>query len=236
MPPQSRSSSGTKRASAFSFYGMRNILTVFSWDWLLRTRSRARWCGRRRPRRLPSLVFGDLLTPLLGAPRRPLPGKYRTHPLHLLLYCAGHACLAVFHDDPMVCTLAHPDRLGRAASSPASPLGRGPVHRGEQAPVNKVFAMFYWSINLGSFFASSRSQDLAPVGAVVAFGIPGILMALATIVLLAWAATSTSRSRPRGRTPIPSWRAAQRLAQTAPRRRVPRPRTLPSTPARRSRR
>src|SRR5207237_738886 len=49
--------------------------------------------------------------------------------------------------------------------------------------VNKVFAMFYWSINLGSFFASLLiPKTLRLYGPSVAFAIPGILMAIATLV------------------------------------------------------
>jgi len=40
--------------------------------------------------------------------------------------------------------------------------------------VNKVFAVFYWSINLGSFFASLLiPKTLRLWGPSVAFGIPG---------------------------------------------------------------
>src|SRR5256885_2858855 len=49
--------------------------------------------------------------------------------------------------------------------------------------VNKVFAIFYWSINLGSFLPSLLiPKTLRLFGPAVAFGIPGILMAIATIV------------------------------------------------------
>src|SRR5258707_10256732 len=49
--------------------------------------------------------------------------------------------------------------------------------------VNKVFAVFYWSINLGSFFASLIiPKTLRLLGPSVAFGIPGVLMGIATLV------------------------------------------------------
>jgi POT family proton-dependent oligopeptide transporter len=52
--------------------------------------------------------------------------------------------------------------------------------------VPKVFGWFYWSINLGSFFASaSIPKVLEHFGSRVAFGIPGALMAVATLIF--WA-------------------------------------------------
>src|SRR5207248_869737 len=82
-------------------------------------------------------------------------GKYRTILYISLLYCAGHACLAIFSDD----------RNGFYAGLTLIALGSGGIKPcvsalvGDQFTaenkqlVNKVFAIFYWSINLGSFFA-----------------------------------------------------------------------------------
>jgi POT family proton-dependent oligopeptide transporter len=46
----------------------------------------------------------------------------------------------------------------------------------------KAFDMFYFTINFGSFFASlSMPLLLKNFGAAVAFGIPGVLMFIATV-------------------------------------------------------
>ena len=55
---------------------------------------------------------------------------------------------------------------------------------------SKVFAIFYWSINFGSFFASLLiPKTLKLYGPQVAFGVPGILMLIATIIF--WAGRKT---------------------------------------------
>jgi POT family proton-dependent oligopeptide transporter len=52
--------------------------------------------------------------------------------------------------------------------------------------VPKVFGWFYWSVNLGSFFASATMPKvLEHFGPQVAFAIPGVLMAVATLIF--WA-------------------------------------------------
>jgi POT family proton-dependent oligopeptide transporter len=187
LPPQIPFIIGNEACERFSFYGMRNILTVFLIDWLLRNQvpgQAEREAGAKAVFHL--FVFGVYFTPLLGgflADR--FLGKYRTILYISLLYCAGHACLAIFHDTP----------TGFYAGLTLIALGSGGIKPcvsalvGDQFTeenkhlVNKVFAVFYWSINLGSFFASLLiPKTLRLWGPSVAFGIPGILMALATIV------------------------------------------------------
>jgi POT family proton-dependent oligopeptide transporter len=101
------------------------------------------------------------------------------------LYCAGHACLAAFPDDPRgfyagLALIA----LGSGGIKPCvSALVGDQFNEQNKHLVNKVFAVFYWSINLGSFFASMLiPKTLRLWGPAVAFGIPGVLMAIATIV------------------------------------------------------
>ncbi len=187
MPPQIPFIIGNEACERFSFYGMRNILTVFLIDWLLRTQvpnQAEREAGAKAVFHL--FVFGVYFTPLLGgflADR--FLGKYRTVLYVSLLYCAGHACLAAFSDDA----------LGFYAGLALIALGAGGIKPcvsalvGDQFTdenkhlVNKVFAIFYWSINLGSFFASMLiPKTLRLWGPAVAFGIPGVLMGVATIV------------------------------------------------------
>jgi len=102
-----------------------------------------------------------------------------------LLYCAGHACLAMFHDHPKgfyagLVLIA----LGSGGIKPCVSALVGDQFTAENKRlVNKVFAIFYWSINLGSFFASMLiPKTLRLFGPALAFGVPGILMGIATLI------------------------------------------------------
>src|SRR5882724_8277527 len=187
MPPQVPFIIGNEACERFSFYGMRNILTVFLIDWLLRNQvpgQAEREAGAKAVFHL--FVFGVYFTPLLGgflADR--FLGKYRTILYISLLYCAGHACMAAFPDDPRgfyagLVLIA----LGSGGIKPCvSALVGDQFTEKNKHLVNKVFATFYWSINLGSFFASLLiPKTLRLWGPAVAFGIPGVLMAVATLV------------------------------------------------------
>ena len=46
-----------------------------------------------------------------------------------------------------------------------------------------VFDAFYWIINFGSFFASLLMPIFLALGSAVAFGVPGVLMFISTVVL-----------------------------------------------------
>ncbi|HEX9508284.1 MAG TPA: POT family MFS transporter [Myxococcales bacterium] len=187
LPPQIPFIIGNEACERFSFYGMRSILTVFLIDWLLKNEIPA-WGNREAAAKavFHLFVFGVYFTPLLGgflADR--FFGKYRTVLYISLLYCAGHACLAIFHDERAgfytgLALIA----LGSGGISPCVSALVGDQFTAENKHlVNKVFAVFYWSINLGSFFASLIiPKTLRLFGPSVAFGIPGILMGIATLV------------------------------------------------------
>jgi POT family proton-dependent oligopeptide transporter len=187
MPRQIPYIIGNEACERFSFYGMRNILTVFLIDYLLvhhvpdpveRTNA-----GKAIFHLFVSAVY---FTPLLGgylADR--FFGKYRVILVLSLFYCLGHACLAVFEDD----------RTGFYTGLALIALGSGGIKPcvaalvGDQFTesnkhlVKKVFAVFYWSINFGSFFASLLIPKVLRIyGPAVAFGIPGVLMAIATLI------------------------------------------------------
>jgi POT family proton-dependent oligopeptide transporter len=112
-------------------------------------------------------------------------GKYQTIIWLSLVYCAGHAVLAVGEDSLM----------GMKIGLMLIAVGSGGIkpcvsaHVGDQFGkknwfrIQHVFQMFYFIINFGSFF----STLLIPVIRVkystsVAFAIPGILMFIATLV------------------------------------------------------
>ena len=169
----------------FSFYGMRNILTPF----LLSTLLLFIPIGDRTAEAkhvFHTFVIGVYFFPLLGgwiADR--FWGKYKTVFWFSLIYVAGHACLAVFDHN------LEGFYLGLAliafGSGGIKPLVVAFVgDQFDQTNKNRakvVFDAFYWIINFGSFFASLLMPlFLRDYGPAVAFGIPGILMAIATLV------------------------------------------------------
>ncbi len=179
---------GNEGCERFSFYGMRNILTVFLVSSLLMYLPEG---DRSRAAKdvFHTFVIGVYFFPLLGgwlADR--FFGKYNTIFWLSLVYCAGHACLAVFEDN----------RAGFYTGLALIAFGSGGIKPCVSAFVgdqfdqsNKhrakvVFDAFYWIINFGSFFASLLMPIfLRSYGASVAFGIPGALMFIATVIL--WA-------------------------------------------------
>ena len=185
IPKQIRYIIGNEGCERFSFYGMRNILTVFLVSSLLLylpEEDRAR-VGKDV---FHTFVIGVYFFPLLGgwlADR--FFGKYNTIFWLSLVYCAGHACLATFESN----------RAGFYTGLGLIALGSGGIKPcvasfvGDQFDqTNKhrakvVFDAFYWIINFGSFFASALMPlFLRHLGPRVAFGIPGALMFIATII------------------------------------------------------
>ena len=188
MPRQIPFIIGNEAAERFSFYGMRNILTPFLTTSLLLHLPDAERAGAAKDL-FHVFVIGVYFFPLLGgwlADR--FLGKYSTVMWLSLVYCAGHALLAMFDDN----------RTGFYWGLGLIALGAGGIKPcvasfcGDQFDqTNKhkakvVFDAFYWSINFGSFFASLLMPFfLKQYGGSVAFGIPGILMFVATVIF--WA-------------------------------------------------
>jgi POT family proton-dependent oligopeptide transporter len=190
MPPQIPFIIANEGCERFSFYGMRNILTPFLTTVLLFTA-----IPDKAARELAasdvfhSFVIGVYFFPLIGgfiADR--FFGKYNTILWFSLIYCAGHGCLALFDDDPngfyVGLTLI---AIGSGGIKPLVASFMGDQFDSRTKHLAKmVFDAFYWIINFGSFFASLLMPIfLRDLGPAVAFGIPGALMFIATVVF--WA-------------------------------------------------
>ncbi len=179
---------GNEACERFSFYGMRNILTPFLVSSLLLFAPEAERAGMAKDV-FHSFVIGVYFFPLLGgwiADR--LLGKYRTILWLSLVYCLGHACLAAFDDNRAgFYTGLFLIALGSGGIKPLVVSFVGDQFDQSNKHIAKVaFDAFYWSINFGSFFASLFMPILLRnYGAAVAFGVPGILMFIATVIF--WA-------------------------------------------------
>ncbi len=190
LPPQIPFIIGNEACERFSFYGMRNILTVFLGDYLLRTQYPDKDPRDAAVKEIFHLfVAGVYVFPLLGAwvADRWL-GKYRTILYVSLIYCLGHACLARFEGSKAgFFTGLFFIALGSGGIKPCvSAMVGDQFDESNKHLARTVFAAFYWSINLGSFFASLFiPQLLKSYGPAVAFGVPGGLMFIATLVF--WA-------------------------------------------------
>ncbi len=176
-------------AERFSYYGMRAILVVFMTQHLVNSGGMLDVMGEDEAKGWYHLfVSAVYFTPLLGALLSDgVLGKFRTIILLSLVYCGGHLALAT--DDT---------RLGLALGLGLIALGAGGIkpcvsaHLGDQfgqtnqGLLSRAFSWFYFAINLGAFISSLATPWLLQYyGSSVAFGVPGVLMLLATLVF--WA-------------------------------------------------
>jgi POT family proton-dependent oligopeptide transporter len=180
---------GNEAAERFSFYGMRAILVVFMTQYLLNDGGAADPMNEEEAKGWFHLfVSAVYITPLLGALISDgLLGKYRTIILLSLVYCVGHFVLALDHT-----------RLGLLLGLGLIALGSGGIkpcvsaHLGDQFGrtnahlLPRSFGWFYFAVNLGAFVSTLATPWLlTQAGPAWAFGVPGVLMVIAT--LLFWA-------------------------------------------------
>lgn len=171
----------------FSFYGMRNILTTFLITSLLLHLPDEATRKAEAKDVFHSFVIGVYFFPILGgwlADR--FFGKFNTILWFSLIYCAGHACLAIFEDSiDGFYTGLFLIALGAGGIKPLVASFVGDQFDARTKHLAKlVFDAFYWIINFGSFFASMLMPILfKKYGASIAFGIPGAMMFVATLVL-----------------------------------------------------
>ena len=172
-------------AERFSFYGMKGILIIFMTKYLMDSDGANDFMGPDEAKGYYHMFTSAVyFTPILGAIiADAFFGKYKTILTLSVVYCAGHLALAM--DET---------RFGLAMGLGLIALGSGGIkpcvsaHVGDQFGksnqnlLEKVFGWFYFSINLGAFASTLLTPWLlAHYGPHVAFGVPGILMALATL-------------------------------------------------------
>lgn len=181
---------GNEACERFSFYGMRNILVPFLISSVLLAYLPDQAAREGAAKDLfHSFVIGVYFFPLLGGwlSDRYF-GKYNTVLWFSLVYCAGHACLAMFESNATgFYTGLFLIALGSGGIKPLVVTFCGDqFDQSNKHKAKVVFDAFYWIINFGSFFASLLMPlVLSSWGPAWAFGIPGILMFIATVIF--WA-------------------------------------------------
>lgn len=191
MPPGIPYIVGNEAAERFSFYGMKSILVVFMASYL-------HWMDGKGGKviskteaveyyhQFSSWVY---FTPLLGALLADIfIGKYRTILILSVVYCLGHAALAcmgsyghsgwwMFSGLLLIC-------LGAGGIKPCVSAHVGDQFgKGNHHLLTKIYNWFYFSINFGSFFSTLLTPWLLEwYGPHWAFGVPGVLMAIATLM------------------------------------------------------
>ena len=177
---------GNEACERFSFYGMRNILVQFLVSSVILAYIPEADRESTAKDVFHSFVIGVYFFPLLGGWLSDrFFGKYNTVMWFSLIYCAGHACLAAFDDNRTgFYTGLFLIAFGSGGIKPLVVSFVGDQFTRDNKHLAKiVFDAFYWTINFGSFFASLLMPlFLREYGPAVAFGIPGILMGVATII------------------------------------------------------
>lgn len=180
---------GNEACERFSFYGMRNILVPFLISSVLMSYLPESEREGMSKDVFHTFVIGVYFFPLLGGwlSDRYF-GKYNTVFWLSLVYVAGHGCLAMFEDNRTgFYTGLFLIALGSGGIKPlVSAFVGDQFDRSNKHMAKVVYDAFYWTINFGSFFASLlMPRILESHGPGIAFGIPGILMAIALVIF--WA-------------------------------------------------
>jgi len=184
MPPGIPYIVANEAAERYSYYGMRAILVIFMTRFLLSPDGELDVMSEEQAKTwFHGFVTAVYFFPIFGAVLADaFLGKYRTIIVLSLVYCAGHLALAV--DDT---------RAGLTLGLALIAVGSGGIkpcvsaHVGDQFGqtnshlLPKVFGWFYFAINVGALASILFAEPLLHrFGPSVAFGVPGVLMAIAT--------------------------------------------------------
>ncbi len=196
LPPQTKYIIGNEACERFSFYGMRSILTLYMLSVLAMSESAVVTVGHL-------FNAGIYVLPLVGAWLADrFFGRYRMILYVSLFYCLGHGILAT---TDMVGSLEvrrwilfvglFVIALGAGGIKPCVSAFVGDQAEGSDSQtMTRLYAAFYWSINLGSFFSFLVIPWVRQNwGYSWAFAIPGIFMAIATFIF--WRGRRSYRHR-----------------------------------------
>lgn len=199
---------GNEAAERFSFYGMKAILVVFMTRYLLDSQGNAAPMQETEAKEYYHLfVASAYFFPLAGALISDIwLGKYRTILTLSIVYCLGHLALALDETRLGLFTGLTLIAIGAGGIKPCVSAHVGDQFgKSNQNLLEKVFGWFYFAINFGAFvstlltpvllqeFPKWLEQTLPPetlahfgpverIGPHFAFGLPGLLMLIATWV------------------------------------------------------
>jgi len=185
---------GNEAAERFSFYGMKGILVIFMTSYLFLLPGATGLEPMPEAKAIENyhlFTTAVYLTPILGALLSDIFfGKYLTIITLSVVYCLGHGVLALMGAGDGI----NPGWmlfLGLGLIS----IGSGGIkpcvsaHVGDQFGatnghlLSKVFGWFYFAINTGAFLSTLLTPwFLEWYGPHLAFGVPGVLMVIATIM------------------------------------------------------
>ncbi len=182
---------GNEAAERFSFYGMKAALVVFMTQYLhlMGDTVTDTMSDAKASEYMHLFVFAVYLTPIAGAIISDrFWGKYKTIISLSIVYCLGHAALAFMG-------VTGSAAMWLLAGLGLISVGAGGIkpcvsaHVGDQFGENNkhmlpnIFNWFYFSINLGTAISNMMIPWLLEwFGPHWAFGVPGVLMAIATFL------------------------------------------------------
>lgn len=178
FPPGIQYIVGNEACERYSYYGMKSILVVFMIQVLLFQEASATSTYHL-------FSAACYLFPVLGAfISDRIWGKYKTILYLSLVYCAGHAVLAIWETKAGLYAGLGLIALGSGGIKPCVSAHVGDQFRANQQHLlKKVYEIFYFMINFGSFFSTIITPwTLKAYGPSIAFGIPGVLMFIATFI------------------------------------------------------
>jgi proton-dependent oligopeptide transporter, POT family len=177
---------GNEAAERFSYYGMKTILVIFMTKYLMDSAGHLAVMDPTEAKIwYHTFSMANYFFPIIGAVIADIFwGKYKTIMTLSVVYCLGHLALAILDT-----------RLGLSIGLTLIAVGSGGIKPCVSANVGdqfteknkhlleKVFNLFYFAINLGAFISSVLTPVLLDkVGPNVAFGVPGVLMFMATVI------------------------------------------------------
>lgn len=184
---------GNEAAERYSFYGMKAILLIFLTTFI---RNGAGELSTLNPEQakfwVHLFIFGAYGVSILGALLSDIfLGKYKTIIYLSIVYCIGHFVLAVneTHMGFLIgCTLI---AIGAGGIKPCVSSHVGDQFESHNSHlIEKMFFYFYLSINAGAVIAYATAEPILKneyliskgLNSALAFGLPGILMVIATVV------------------------------------------------------
>lgn len=184
---------GNEAAERYSFYGMKAILFVFLTEFIRNARGElAVLDDTQADFWFHLFVFGAYGVSVLGAFLSDIAwGKYRTIMVLSIVYCIGHFVLALFETHTgflMGCGLI---AIGAGGIKPCVSAHVGDQFtRANAHLIERMYNYFYLAINVGAVVAYLSAEPLLRnealiergLNATLAFGLPGVLMVVATVV------------------------------------------------------